>query len=147
MKNHYSKMRARHQEEFNAFPMFFAFDEQQFSEGMRRLGLRPSDMNQVYTIAGTGGFYRKCDAPKLHEIFARHRRELRDAIATDKTGEGFIYDMFVCELKNHEFAYTGNVQETLDALGITADFMDDMPQLRLGLSEACKKVLQRDFIK
>ena len=147
MENYYRRMRARHQEEFNAFPMFFAFDEQQFSEGMRRLGLRPSDMNQVYTIAGTGGFYRKNDAPKLHEMFARHRRELWDTIAADKTGKEFIYDMFVCELKDHEFAYTRNAQETLDALGITAELMDDMPQLRLGLSAACKEVLQRDCFK
>ena len=76
MKNHYQELRDRQQEEVNAFPMFFAFDQRQFAEGMRRLGLRPSDMNQVYAIAGTGGFYRKSDAPKLHEMFARHRKEL-----------------------------------------------------------------------
>ena len=70
MKNHYQELRDRQQEEVNAFPMFFAFDQRQFAEGMRRLGLRPSDMNQVYAIAGTGGFYRKSDAPKLHEMFA-----------------------------------------------------------------------------
>ena len=68
MKNQYQELRNRQQEEVNAFPMFFAFDQRQFAEGMRRLGLRPSDMNQVYAIAGTGGFYRKSDAPKLHEI-------------------------------------------------------------------------------
>ena len=48
MKNQYQELRNRQQEEVNAFPMFFAFDKQQFAEGMRRLGLRPSDMNQVY---------------------------------------------------------------------------------------------------
>ena len=48
MKNHYQELRDRQQEEVNAFPMFFAFDQRQFAEGMRRLGLRPSDMNQVY---------------------------------------------------------------------------------------------------
>ena len=56
MKNHYQELRDRQQEEVNAFPMFFAFDQRQFAEGMRRLGLRRSDMNQVYAIAGTGGF-------------------------------------------------------------------------------------------
>ena len=87
MKNHYQELRDRQQEEVNAFPMFFAFDQRQFAEGMRRLGLRPSDMNQVYAIAGTGGFYRKSDAPKLHEMFARHRKELDEAIAADKAGD------------------------------------------------------------
>ena len=37
-------------------------------------------MNQVYAIAGTGGFYRKSDAPKLHEMFARHRKELEEPL-------------------------------------------------------------------
>ena len=47
MKNQYQELRDRQQEEVNAFPLFFAFDKQQFAEGMSRLGLRPSDMNQV----------------------------------------------------------------------------------------------------
>ena len=89
--------------------MFFAFDQRQFAEGMRRLGLLPSDMNQVYAIAGTGGFYRKSDAPKLHEMFARHRKELEEAIAADKAGDNFIYEMFLTELSNHEYGYTGDV--------------------------------------
>ena len=113
MKNHYQELRDRQQEEVNAFPMFFAFDQRQFAEGMRRLGLRPSDMNQVYAIAGTGGFYRKSDAPKLHEMFARHRKELDEAIAADKAGDNFIYEMFLTELSNHEYGYTGDVQDTL----------------------------------
>ena len=40
MKNHYQELRDRQQEEVNAFPMFFAFDQRQFAEGMRRLGLQ-----------------------------------------------------------------------------------------------------------
>lgn len=119
MKNHYQELRDRQQEEVNAFPMFFAFDQRQFAEGMRRLGLRPSDMNQVYAIAGTGGFYRKSDAPKLHE-------------------------MFLTELSNHEYGYTGDVQDTLDALGITPQYMEAMPQLKAGLDLACQKVMQND---
>ena len=144
MKNQYQELRNRQQEEVNAFPMFFAFDQQQFAEGMRRLGLRPSDMNQVYAIAGTGGFYRKSDAPKLHEMFARHRKELEEAIAADKAGDNFIYEMFLTELSNHEYCYTGDVQDTLDALGITPQYMEAMPQLKAGLDLACQKVMQND---
>lgn len=140
----YQELRDRQQEEVNAFPMFFAFDQRQFAEGMRRLGLRPSDMNQVYAIAGTGGFYRKSDAPKLHEMFARHRKELDEAIAADKAGDNFIYEMFLTELSNHEYGYTGDVQDTLDALGITPQYMEAMPQLKAGLDLACQKVMQND---
>ena len=144
MKNQYQELRDRQQEEVNAFPLFFAFDKQQFTEGMSRLGLRPSDMNQVYAIAGISGFYRKSDAPRLHEMFARHRKELEEAIAADKAGDNFIYEMFLTELSNHEYSYTGDVQDTLDALSITPQYMEAMPQLKAGLDLACKKVMQND---
>ena len=98
----------------------------------------------MYAIAGTGGFYRKNDAPKLHEMFARHRKELEEAIAADAAGDKFIYEMFLTELSNHEYGYTGDVQDTLDALGITPQYMEAMPQLKAGLDLACQKVMQND---
>ena len=121
--NQYQEMRNRQQAEVNAFPMFFAFNKQQFAEGMRKLGLSPSDTRQVCSIFG-GGYCRKSDVAKLNEMFTRHRKELEDAIAGDKTGQGFICDMFLQELENHEYSYTGDVQETLDALGITAQYTE-----------------------
>ena len=39
--NPYQEMRNRQQAEVNAFPMFFAFNKQQFAEGMRKLGCPP----------------------------------------------------------------------------------------------------------
>lgn len=39
--NQYQEMRNHQQAEVNAFPMFFAFNKQQFAEGMRKLGLSP----------------------------------------------------------------------------------------------------------
>ena len=143
-KKSYQELRNRHQEEVNAFPMFFAFDKQQFAEGMRRLGLRPSDVNQVYALADTGGFYRKSDASKLYEMFDRHHRELEAAIAADKTGDNFIYEMFLTELSNHEYSYTRNTQETLRALGISAEYLESSPQLKAGLALACEKLANDD---
>ena len=142
MKNQYQELRNRQQEEVNAFPMFFAFDKQQFAEGMRRLGLRPSDMNQVYAIAGTGGFYRKSDAPKLHEMFARHRKELEEAIAADTAGDNFIYEMFLTELANHEYCITLDLEDTVDALGLSVDEINADKRLLRGLEKAVKQYLK-----
>lgn len=36
--NQYQEMRNRQQAEINAFPMFFAFNKQQFAEGMQHTG-------------------------------------------------------------------------------------------------------------
>ena len=38
------------------------------------------------------------------------------AIAEDKTGDGFLYQMFLCELDNHEYGGTGGSKDTADAL-------------------------------
>ena len=101
------------------------------------------------SITSTAGRYLlktgcKSDVAKLNEMFTRHRKELEDAIAGDKTGQGFICDMFLQELENHEYSYTGDVQETLDALGITAQYMESVPQLLDGLALACEKAMQHD---
>ncbi len=61
-----------------------------------------------------------------------------------KRGKVFIFDMFLQELENHEYSYTGDVQEALDALGITPQYMEAMPQLMTGLSLACNKAMQHD---
>lgn len=53
--------------------------------------------------------------------------------------------MFLQELENHEYSYTGDVQEALDAFGITPQYMEAMPQLMTGLSLACNKAMQHDY--
>lgn len=118
-KNKYLELTSKQQKEINEFPMFFAFNQKQFEEGMQSLGLKPTDTKKIYKLAGTGGFYRKTDAQKLRDMFARHDKEMADAIAADPTGDGFIYDMFNYELGNHEYGYTHDPEPALDALGLT----------------------------
>ena len=77
-------------------------------------------------------------------MLARHRKELEDAISSDKTGKGFIFDMFLQELENHEYSYTGDVQEALDALGITPQYMEAMPQLMAAI-RLCSTTVLADF--
>ena len=48
----YRGMKARQQQEVNSFPMAFAFSDTQFAEGMRRLGLDPSETEQIVAIGG-----------------------------------------------------------------------------------------------
>lgn len=107
-----------------------------------RLGLRSSDKDKVCALPGTGGFCRKSDLPALKGMFARHHRELQEAIGADPTGRGFIYEMFRTELSNHEYAYTQDVSETLDCLGITQQMLEAVPQLQTGLALACRSLLK-----
>lgn len=144
----YYELSQRHQKEVDEFPLFFAFSNKQFYEGMKRLELGPEDTDKIYRLGDTGGYYRKSDSDSLHEMFARHQQEMETAIAEDPTGDGFIYDMFKYELNNHEFGYTRDTGSTLDALGLDFDDVNADPRLKHGLEKACKEIIQwNDRIK
>ena len=117
--NKYRELKSRHEKMMNEFPMFYAFNNKQFEEGMAKLGLNPDETDKIYKLGGTGGFYRKSDSNKLKEMFNTFERETKEAIAADETGYGFIYDMFNYELANHEYCITWDLEPTLDALGLT----------------------------
>ena len=49
-----------------------------------------------------------------------------------------MYQMFRSELANHEYGYTGDIEETLDAVGVTLDDLNKHENLRKGLAKALK---------
>ncbi len=143
--NKYAELRQRQQEEFNSLPLGFAFGQKQFDDMMQGWGLDPDkDTDKIYKLSDTGGFYKKTDAPLIRETFARHEKEMEEAIAEDKTGEGFIYEMFLCELDNHEYGYTGDIGDTLDALGYTAKEVLGNPRLKCGIKKAIIEICKRE---
>ena len=50
--NRYVELKRRQEKEVNEFPMFFAFSKEQFSEGMKKLGLEPDEKDKIYSILG-----------------------------------------------------------------------------------------------
>lgn len=140
--NRYADLKQRQQEEFAAFPMQFAFSDRQFAEAMAALGLEPTDTDKVYKAPG-GGFYRREDGQRLKAMMDRFDRELQEAIAADGTGEGFIYEMFLYELDAHEYGYTMDTEDTLDALGYTLADVQADPRLFHGLEKAVTEIRSR----
>lgn len=140
--NRYRQMKERHRKEINEFPMFFAFSDKQFAEGMEKLGLEPTDTKAIYRLGDTGGFYRKSDAQELKDMFLRHSLELDEAIADDTTGEGFIYEMFLYELANHEYCITMDYEDTFGSLGLTSEEIYGNNALVAGLKKATKTYLE-----
>jgi hypothetical protein len=131
----YSELKKQHQKEVNEFPFIFAFSNKQLAEGMAKLGLKEDETNKLISI-GNGGFIRKTDKEALNEMFNRHEKELKKAISEDSTGEGFIYQMFDYELANHEYCITYEIDDTLDALGLTIDEIRNNDKLLHGLRKA-----------
>ena len=138
--NAYEEMKQRQQQEVNTFPMFFAFNNKALTEGLAKLGLEATDTDKICHIGG-GGYIKKTDLPALKAMFARHREERAEAVKADATGRGFIFDMFYTELNNHEFGYTGEYDDTLEALGYTEEDLNGNPALREGFDYAIAKIL------
>jgi hypothetical protein len=141
--NRYADLKQRQQQEFGTFPMQYAFSNQQFAEGMAALGLKPADTDKIYKVPG-GGFYRREDGSRLKTMMDRFDQELHEAVAGDKTGDGFIYEMFLYELENYEYGCTMDLSETLDALGYTPEDIQADPRLSHGLERARLEILGRE---
>lgn len=140
--NRYREMKERQQEEFSRFPMQYAFSDGQFIKAMEALGLTPEDTDKVYKCPG-GGLYRREDSQRLRAMIDRFDRELQEAIEADQTGEGFIYEMFCAELIDHEYGYTEDPEDALDACGYTWSQVQEDSRLRRGFDKAAGKILGR----
>ncbi|MFA6105903.1 MAG: hypothetical protein WC725_04940 [Patescibacteria group bacterium] len=119
--------------------MFFAFSKQQLEEGMKSLGV--TDTSQLSSIPG-GGIILKDKVAEYKELGTAFSDEMQKAIDSDTTGEGFIYNMFLYELDNHEYSYTGELDQTLDALDLTLEAVNASQPLLNGLNLAIKKQRQ-----
>jgi hypothetical protein len=141
--NKYDILKEKHQKRINALPLKFAFSNEQFKEAMQELGLTENDTDKIISI-GCSGFIRKTDKKLVEETFKENKKELEQAIKEDSTGNDFIKDMFYSELVNHEFGYTEELEETLEALGYTITQVNDNKALKNGLDLAIKEVLDNE---
>ena len=138
-QNQYQILKEQQQKEFDNLPIFYAFGKKQFKEAMKKLNLQETDVNQIVALPG-GGNIKKTDIPKLLALITKHKKELEEKISEDKTGDGFIKDMFLYELVKHEYGYTREIDETLDALDISIYRLKHNKRLLTGLELAKKAI-------
>lgn len=136
----YTELKSKQQKEMNAFPLGAAFSNKQFEEMMKRWGFSVDETDKICSI-GYGAFIRKSDKAAFFEMLERQKKERDEAIAADKTGNGYIYEMFLYELNNHEYGYTYELEDTLDALDLTYEDVQKDKRLARGLEKARKKCL------
>lgn len=136
--NKYAELKNKIQKEFDEFPFGFAFSNEQFERMKQELGVKED--SELISI-GAGGFIRKTDEKALDELINGKEKRIKDAINQDATGEGFIKDMFLYELANHEYCITYELDDTLYALDITLEEIEKDPRLKLGLQLAKNEYL------
>ena len=100
MRQEYIDLINRQREEINDFPIYYAFDEKQLEEALKKLG---ATKGECVTIFGDGDIVKKEDAPKFIEMLKRHTMD------------------------NHEYAinYSGD-DDVLGCFGLEMDDLEDM---------------------
>lgn len=141
--NRYDELKEKQQKEFNNFPVAFAFSDEAFNEGMKKLGLDENDIEKVASI-GFRGFIKKSDKDEYINMHKRFKQEINDEINNPTTGEQFAKDMFDSELSNHEYGYTKDLEDTLKAVGYSIDEINNNDNLRNGLRLALDRYNRED---
>ena len=109
----YNELKVRISAEVNAFPLGFAFSDEQLKEALAKLGATADECLSI----GAGGILRKCDKAKFDALFIRHETEREAALDNDDV----LREAIRYELGNHEYCITGCSGDALGALGITLD--------------------------
>ena len=133
--NEYVKLKNRHQKEVDELPIKFAFGMNNESKMMKEFGLDIGDTDKILRISG-GSYCLKKDSKLIQKTFKRHQREFNEFIRNDIKGDGFVKDMFLYELRNHEYGYTGEISETLIYLGFDYDEIASNKKMMNGLTLA-----------
>lgn len=138
----YKELKEKQGKEVNDFLnkySFFAFSEEQFKDGCKKLNLdAEKDLNKLVKIVG-GGYLLKEHKDEYVALFNKIHKEIEQAIKEDKTGLDFCYSMFAYELANHEYGYTYELEDTLYALDLTLERINKEPNLKAGLEKALAK--------
>jgi len=135
----YLQMKDKHQKEVELFPMVFAFNNEQFKEGMEKLGFDTTDTKNIISIGG-GGFIRRTDADAYVAMFDRIHAEETEA----RKNDAYLVQMFSYELANHEYCYTWDLTDTLRSLGLTLDEVKKNQQMNNALIKAIDEVRKSD---
>lgn len=131
MSKTYREYRDEFQKRFNELPIMWAYNDDQFEKGKEKLGVKS---NTELARISPGGFMKKVDVPKLKQLIQEDEKEKAE-LCKD---ESFVYDMFVTELENHEYAYTLSVEDTLDALGFEREEIINNPMMYRALRKAMR---------
>lgn len=137
----YLELKNNNQKRFNDFSKkyiywIFAFDSKEFENKLKEHNLTKNDIISI----GAGGFIKK----EHKELYLQEMNRLNDndAFKQIKHDDLEVKKAFMYELANHEYCITYNVDDTLDALGITAEEIKKDPRLKKILKEAVNEYLE-----
>lgn len=137
----YLELKNKNQKIFNDFSekyiyWIFAFGNKEFDDKLKEHGLTKDDIISI----GAGGFIKK----EHRESYLNEMNRLNnyDPFKQVKDDDVEVKKAFIYELANHEYCITYNLDDTLDALGITAEKIKKDDRLKKLLKEAINQYLE-----
>ena len=107
----YRQMKERVQKKFNAFPIGFAFSNQQFEDEMKRLNVKsPKELCSI----GAGGFIRKSDKKEYLDLIKWMKQEEEKFLKSEEN----ILDAIIYEMGNHEYQFSYDDEEIQELFDI-----------------------------
>lgn len=95
-KRAYLGLKERQRKEFEAFPIAYAFNEEQLRDALDILG---ATREECVSVTGMGDIIRKEDVPAYKAMLLRHVEELHEALEDEEFAEA----AFSYEMDNHEY--------------------------------------------
>lgn len=129
----YQQIKARHQQEINAFPLGAAFSNSQLEEMMKKFGL-PNDKTGYAQLVslGAGVFIMRKDVPAWNEMSERHEREMKEFRACRKQ----LTEALRYEFANHEYMYGYDDEAVCRSVGLSWQEVQNDPELLKTYKEA-----------
>ena len=119
-------LQEKHREELNAFPIAYAFNDEQLKEALEKLG---ATKEECVTVFGHGDIVKRTDAKRFIAMLKRHTDEVKEKLRTDPD---FAEAAFLYEMDNHEYAINWSGDE--DVLSCFAITWDDIEEWGLQLA-------------
>lgn len=127
----WQKLRQKSYDEFQKGNIFYAYNDEQFNEGMKSVGLNPEDTDKIYRLF-PGAYILRSKSKEYHKLANKMEAEFKE----NMQNFDFAKDAFACELADHEYIVTYDFTDALEALGLTLDEVIKNPMLSKALTEA-----------
>lgn len=135
----YSDLKTTHSNEYNSFKgIFFAFSNSQMKTELSKYGLcfdKKEDLKKLLSLGG-GVYLLKSEKENYSNLCESLNKEQEFNFLRDD----FLISSFYYELSNHEFIYTYDLTDTLNALGLEFSKLTDQ-------QKKCLNVAKENYLK
>jgi len=127
----YLEIKKEFHDDFGKLPLFFAFNKEQFNEGMKKLNLETSDFDKIIKMP-SGGFVLKSVKEEVQKVFDNYEKGIKEISNNKKE----LIEALVYELGNTEYCIGCDSNDALKSFSLKLDTLTNM-QIE-ALSEAIK---------